>query len=327
MIDERPTTPRAPANGNGDGTAHAGRRTELSEFLRARRSRIRPTDVGLPPGLRRRTPGLRREEVAQLAGVGVTWYTWLEQGRPIRASVQVLDAVARTLRLDQAETEHLYRLAEVPAAPADAAPVACPGAVREILESLEPLPAMLLNSRHDLLGANQAHQDLLRMWHHPPLGEHHNLLWCCFTQPEVPRRYLNFDQEASRMVATLRASFARHLNQPAWTGLIQRLSAASPEFAARWTRQRVASPGSATKHFLHPDAGLLRLQSTSLAVADMPETHIVVYLPVDDETRQRLPLTRRGSATATAAPGPGRDPGRLTSTCESCRLDQATRPG
>src|ERR1700716_4730947 len=86
------------------------RRTELAAFLRSRRARISPEDVGMPPGFRRRTPGLRREEVAQLAGVGVTWYTWLEQGRPINASVQVLDAVARTLRLDQPEREHLYRL-------------------------------------------------------------------------------------------------------------------------------------------------------------------------------------------------------------------------
>ena len=88
------------------------RRAELAAFLRSRRERITPEDVGLPPGFRRRTPGLRREEVAQLAGVGVTWYTWLEQGRPINASVQVLDAVARTLRLDPAEREHLYRLAD-----------------------------------------------------------------------------------------------------------------------------------------------------------------------------------------------------------------------
>jgi hypothetical protein len=104
---------------------------------------------------------------------------------------------------------------------------------------------------------------------------------------------VNFDEEAPRMVATLRASFAQHLNEPAWTGFVQRLSVASPEFAQLWTRHEVASPGSRTKHFLHPQAGLLRLRSTSLAVADMPEARIVVYTPADDETRERLPLTRR----------------------------------
>ncbi len=95
--------------------AEAGpRRAELAAFLRSRRERLSPEQAGLPPGLRRRTPGLRREEVAQLAGVGVTWYTWLEQGRPINASAQVLTAVAQTLKLDQAEREHLFRLADVP---------------------------------------------------------------------------------------------------------------------------------------------------------------------------------------------------------------------
>src|ERR1700727_3517347 len=97
---------------NGTASLASARRTELAAFLRSRRERISPEDAGLPPGTRRRTAGLRREEVAQLAGVGVTWYTWLEQGRPINASVQVLDAVARVLRLDQAGRVHLYQLAE-----------------------------------------------------------------------------------------------------------------------------------------------------------------------------------------------------------------------
>jgi transcriptional regulator with XRE-family HTH domain len=269
-----------------------GRRSELAAFLRARRSRISPTDVGLPPGSRRRTPGLRREEVAQLAGIGVTWYTWLEQGRPIRASVQVLDAVARTLRLDQAEIEHLYRLADVPGAPVEAPVAEVPPALHEILRSLEPLPAMLLNARFDKLASNQAQQDLFYQWHAVPC-RHGNVLWCCFTEPDVRRRFVNFDEEAPLMVATLRASFGAHLGEPAWTGFIQRLSAASPEFARLWRRHEVASPGSRTKHFLHPEAGLLRLRSTSLAVADMPEARIVVYTPIDEDTRQRLPLTRR----------------------------------
>src|SRR6266540_3567569 len=295
MIDARPSAQQVPANGNGNGLLHHGRRTELAEFLRTRRGRITPTDVGLPPGLRRRTPGLRREEVAQLAGVGVTWYTWLEQGRPIRASVQVLDAVARTLRLDQAEIEHLYRLAEVPAAPAEAAPAVCPGVVREILDSLEPLPAMLLNARYDILGANQAHEDLFWVWHRDLGCEHRNVLWCCFAHPEARRYFLNFEQEGPLLVATLRASFGQHLREPAWIEFIRKLRSRSPEFAEMWARQEVATPGSRTKHFLHPDAGLLRLRSTSLAVADMPEARIVVYTPVDQETRERLPLTRRAA--------------------------------
>jgi transcriptional regulator with XRE-family HTH domain len=292
MTTVQPPSEVATGQAAGNGRPRGQRRSELAAFLRARRARIGPADVGLPAGLRRRTPGLRREEVAQLAGVGVTWYTWLEQGRPIHASVQVLGAVARTLRLDQAELEHLYRLAEVQTAPAEAAAAAPSPAVQEILESLDPLPAQLLNSRFDVLGRNRAYTDLIYHRHAVPC-QHGNSLWCCFTEPEVRRSFPNFDEEAPRMVATLRASFAQHLNEPEWTSFIRRLSAASPQFAELWARQEVASPASHTKHFLHPTAGLLRLLSTSLAVADLPEARILVYTPADEETRRRLPLTRR----------------------------------
>src|SRR3954453_7595027 len=114
------------------------RRHELAAFLRSRRARVTPEDVGLPGGSRRRTPGLRREEVAQLAGVGVTWYTWLEQGRPIKASVQVLDAVSRTLRLDPTEHEHLYRLADVPAVPSTTVTKEAGPEIRTIIDAMMP---------------------------------------------------------------------------------------------------------------------------------------------------------------------------------------------
>jgi transcriptional regulator with XRE-family HTH domain len=137
---------------DGDGRP-AARRTELAAFLRARRAEVTPGDVGLPPGVRRRTPGLRREEVAMLAGVGVTWYTWLEQGRRINASAQVLDAISRTLSLRPAEREHLYRLAE--ATPLRVPELArdIPATAREVLHSL-PFPAALANGMLDILDHN-----------------------------------------------------------------------------------------------------------------------------------------------------------------------------
>ena len=126
------------SHGQGASTA---RRTELAAFLRSRRERISPEDVGLPVGTRRRTAGLRREEIAQLAGVGVTWYTWLEQGRPINASVQVLDAIARTLRLDATERGHLFRLADVPGAAGPARLRRVPAAARGAAHPRrDPLP-------------------------------------------------------------------------------------------------------------------------------------------------------------------------------------------
>ena len=272
-----------------NGSARARRRSELAEFLRARRARITPADVGLPPGMRRRTPGLRREEVAQLAGVGVTWYTWLEQGRPIHVSVDVLNAVARTLRLDDAEREHLYRLADIPEVPPSGQDLSPAPAVRDILAGLNPLPAALLNSRYDVLAENSAYQALFWDWHTVPCPKH-NILWCCFTEPVARQRYLNLDEQMPRLVATLRASFAHHLGEPAWVDFIRELSVASSQFAELWARHDVAKPNVTTKRFLDFRAGLLTLQSTSLAVAGMPEARIVVYTPADEQTRGRLPL-------------------------------------
>src|ERR1700749_4469473 len=132
------------------------RREELGNFLKARRAQLTPADFGMPGGPRRRPPGLGREEVALLAGVGVTWYTWLEQGREINASTQVLDAVASTLRLDRAEREHMYMLAEGTPLRNEGAGRAGPDTIREIVRSLDPLPASLLNGRHDILMSNAA---------------------------------------------------------------------------------------------------------------------------------------------------------------------------
>ncbi|MEU6414037.1 helix-turn-helix transcriptional regulator [Microbispora sp. NPDC046933] len=264
------------------------RREQLAAFLRSRRERIRPEDVGLPPGLRRRTPGLRREEVAQLAGVGVTWYTWLEQGRPINASVQVLDAIARTLRLDAAEREHLYRLADLPeiADPAGDGE-GLDAEVHTILRQLDPLPACVYNGRYDLLAWNAAYGTIFASVVGRPRLER-NVLWRVFTMPDCCCPLVNKDEELPQMVATLRAAFGRHVGEPAWTGFVTRLSAASPEFARMWAMHEVARPGVRMKLFKHSSVGLIRLTSTSMALAAPPETRIVVYTPMDDESRQRI---------------------------------------
>jgi transcriptional regulator with XRE-family HTH domain len=273
------------------GSLAGHRRRELAEFLRTRRSRLRPEDIGLPPGVRRRTPGLRREEVAQDAGVGVTWYTWLEQGRPIKASGQVLDAVARALRLDEAEREHMYKLADLPVKVTTSLALAVSPAVSEVLATLDPLPAVLVNSRWDLLETNEAYRQLFAHWHDRPCGMR-NMLWCMFMESEVRSRYINFEEEAPRTVAQLRAAFANHLGEPAWIDYIRKLTDGSEDFAHMWARHDVARPGVRIKHFLDPRAGLLRIITTSLAVTEMPECRIIVYTPADDETRARLPLTR-----------------------------------
>jgi transcriptional regulator with XRE-family HTH domain len=159
------------------------RNPDLSEFLRSRRARLSPADVGLSVGPRRRTPGLRREEVAQLSGIGVTWYTWLEQGRPINASQQVLDAVARTLRLDATEREHLYHLAGAPLQLGpQALPQQVPPELQTVLDALDPLPAVVYNSRFDILAFNQAHEAVFDIETMRRSGMP-NVLWIQFTTP------------------------------------------------------------------------------------------------------------------------------------------------
>jgi transcriptional regulator with XRE-family HTH domain len=267
---------------------NGGTRTELAAFLRSRRARITPSDVGLPPGLRRRTPGLRREEVAQLAGVGVTWYTWLEQGRPINASPQILDAVARTLRLDSAERAHLYRLSGVsPEAPVAAAEERVEPSVRAVLAGLATMPAAILNSRYDLLAHNAAYAAMWPNVTGVAPGER-NLMWSSCVTPGCCSSFVNRDTELPQMVATFRAAFARHVGEPEWTGLIRRLSAASPEFARRWGAHDVAHPATRTKVFRHAAVGEVSFAVTNFEVVSTPEARMAVYTPVDGPSRERM---------------------------------------
>jgi transcriptional regulator with XRE-family HTH domain len=279
----------------------------LAQFLRSRRARLTPADVGLPPGLRRRTPGLRREEVAQLAGVGVTWYTWLEQGRPINASVQILDAVARTLRLDQAERQHLYRLADVPAIPDPGGfdDAGVPPELQTIIDGLSPLPAAIYNSRYDLLAWNDSYLALF-----PGLvrarPEERNALWQAFTASSSCSCVIaNREEELPQMVATLRASFGRHVGETAWTDFVRRLSTASPEFARMWAAHDVAGPQTRLKYFRHTVAGVFRMISTSLAVAANPDARMVVYTPVAEPDRRVLDRIRTASPPPASPPPAG----------------------
>jgi transcriptional regulator with XRE-family HTH domain len=277
----------------GEQRAGEQRRAELGEFLKARRARLGPGDFGMPRGSRRRTPGLRREEVALLAGVGVTWYTWLEQGRQINASMQVLDAVARTLRLDRAEREHLYRLAEATPLRTECVRTQVPDTIREIVHSLEPLPATLVNSRFDILLSNDAHEELFWEWHSMPCI-HKNTLWCCITEPAARGMFPEYDKQVRYMVARLRSAYSRHLGDQDWEEDIRRLASLSREFTELWARHEVADPEPRGLTYLHPHAGPLRLAISELDVPDLPEARIQVYTPRDDDTRARMPLTRRG---------------------------------
>ncbi|MCM6777542.1 helix-turn-helix transcriptional regulator [Nocardia sp. CDC159] len=267
-------------------TAVSARRPELAAFLRSRRDRLTPHEVGMAPGVRRKTPGLRREEVAQLAGVSITWYTWLEQGRPINVSAQILDAIAATLRLDAAERAHLYRLAEVPIPAVAARAHAITATVQSILDAVTGFPAAALNSRWDLLGYNDA---AAAVWPGltAPEGSR-NVLWELFTTRECCRCFVNRDLVLPHMVASFRADFATHLDDPAWLDLIRGLATASSEFTRLWATHDVAAPPHQTMTYRHAAVGELSFALTRMDLPATPETFLTVWTPVDEPSRRRM---------------------------------------
>jgi transcriptional regulator with XRE-family HTH domain len=269
------------------GELDEGRRRELAGFLRSRRERIAPEQVGLPPASRRRTPGLRREEVATLAGVGVTWYTWLEQGRDINASPQVLDAVARTLLLDPHERDHLFRLADAADNSGQSECTALSPTVQLLLDQLGPYPACARNARYDVLAYNEAYDELIGPFGDLPFDER-NSLWRMFTNPDCRVRMLDWEEGTRRMVAEYRAAMAEHLAEPAWKCLVSRLTKASPEFTELWERHEVASPENLTKRYMHAEVGLLKLNYTHLWLGQRLGTRITTYSPADDQTDAKL---------------------------------------
>jgi transcriptional regulator with XRE-family HTH domain len=280
----------------------AARRTELAAFLRTRRERISPEDVGLPPGTRRRTAGLRREELAQLASVGVTWYTWLEQGRPINASVQVLDSIARTLRLDTTERAHLFRLADVPGTAAvpgcDDCPL--PDEIQQILDAL-PIPACVVTERFDLLAWNAVYAAIFPGVTSAPADERNTLL-SAFTATPCCAPWDNHGLACTTMVGQLRAAYSKHLGDPAWTHFIRRLEAESLSFAEAWAAHDVAQPTGLVKNLRHPGVGPVTVTSTSFAVNAVPGARMTVYTPADERSKKALARLAAGEEVTARFP-------------------------
>ncbi|GEC05935.1 DNA-binding protein [Streptomyces spinoverrucosus] len=292
------------------------RRHELAAFLRSRRERITPEQVGLPRGRRRRTPGLRREEVAQLSAVGVTWYTWLEQARDIQVSVQVLDALARTLLLDAGERAHLFTLAgTTDPTPATTCPSVTP-AMRAVLEQLEPYPACLQNARYDILAYNRTYGLLLCDLDAVP-PEDRNCLVLSYTHPEWQSSIVHLEETQRLMAARFRAAMAGHLAEPAWKMLLGRLRTESPEFREAWDRHEVVAHRTKRKEFLNRHVGRVVLDHTDLWLSPETGPRMVTYVPADEESRERLEKLRLislGKATDLKGRGELRDQPRTTRT-------------
>ncbi|BFV59934.1 helix-turn-helix transcriptional regulator [Kitasatospora sp. CMC57] len=262
-------------------------RKALSSFLRTRRARLTPEQVGLAPGARRRTPGLRREELALLAGVGVTWYTWLEQGRRINPSPEVLGSLARTLQLDRAETAYLFRLVggTDPAAPPSEPPSEVPAPLLRLMEAQSPSPAFLLDADWDLRAWNAPADALLGFSACAPADR--NLAWQVFANEKNRRRTLDWELHARRILAQLRTAYGER-RTTRLADLITRLRAEHPD-ADRWLDEHEVQERAGTaKDIAHETVGLLRIDQ--LVLRTEGDVQLVVLLPRDPETAERLRL-------------------------------------
>jgi len=259
-------------------------RADLAAFLQARRERLLPEDVGLPRGSRRRTPGLRREEVAALAGVGLTWYTWLEQGRDIGVSATFLDNLARVFKLDDTERRHLYLLANEHL-PVEPGKTWCqvPPLVRRLMDDLAPHPAYVLNLRWDVLAFNQAADQLFGFGAHLPARR--NLLWLLFTDPQLIARYSDWQEQAPRILSSFRRDFAHASQEPDIQQLVDELQQVSPEFKQGWRLNNVDASCSGVRGFTIDDE-VVFYEHTSLTINENKHLRLVVYARQDEPAKQ-----------------------------------------
>ena len=262
-------------------------RRELAEFLTSRRRQLDPRTLGLPAGLNRRTPGLRREEVALLAGVSHTWYTWLEQGRDIRPSRQVIDAVARTLAFSPAEHDYVLQLSGHGGGRADGAAEPLPDHGQRLLDALGTSPAYAITASWSIVCWNRAYERLYPGVAAVPAADR-NLLWLVFTDPDVRELLADWAGDSRRFLTQFRAEVGPRLADRQVVDLVSRLQAASPHFREGWASHDVDRFSSGERRFRHPVVGELVLEHHQLTPADAPGLHLVVYTAAGNETAAKL---------------------------------------
>ncbi|WP_328610827.1 helix-turn-helix transcriptional regulator [Amycolatopsis sp. NBC_00345] len=283
-----------------------GPASELGEFLKARRAALRPRDVGLDgTGSPRRVPGLRREEVAQLAAMSVDYYTRLEQGR-LPASAAIIAVLAKALRLDEDQQAYAYQLAgKTPAAPRRPRAQRVTPAMRRLLDQLAGTPAMVLGRRMDVLAWNSGAAALYTDFARYP-EQHRNYVWLLFTDPAVRALHADWERAARTATATLRMEAARHPGDPRLATLVGELSVRDEDFRTWWAEHRVTSTGNGTKHYRHPIAGELILDCDTW-VSPEDEDQRILILTAEPGTPSYDGL-RFLASWAAEAPTPGRTP-------------------
>lgn len=251
-------------------------RREFGAFLSSRRARLQPKEFGLPEGPRR-TPGLRREEVAVLAGVSVSWYTWLEQGRDIQPSPDALRRISKVLKLDRVESAHLYALSALEAPAAETGGGVSIG-LEMLVRAINPIPAYVRNSRLDILAWNDAIADLFVDY--GSLQPHErNTLRLLFLYVPYRTLILDWEQMARGMISTFRASRALAQDPAPFDSLIEELSAQSPEFRDWWPDTEVKGFDEGRKRLLHPTTGPLEFTYVALTPEGRPDLSLVTYIP------------------------------------------------
>lgn len=248
--------------------------SELGDFLRSRRDRLSPEAVGLPKGRRRRIPGLRREEVAQLAGIGVDWYIRLEQGRTVSPSAATVDSLSRALRLNPVEEAHLRALTRNAVREPFAREVV-PESLRRTVEALN-VPAYVTGRRWDVLAWNAAAAEIFAFDRVPE--DERNTLILVLTNTKTRRLFgTGWADEARRMVAQFRTAYDLWARDPAFASLVERLRSGCPEFTGWWESHDLRETTGGQKRLAHPRKGTLRLQYTSFQANDDPHLKLVIY--------------------------------------------------
>lgn len=254
--------------------------TKLGEFIRAHRERITPASVGLPVGGRRRTPGLRREELAQLCEVSPTWLTWLEQGREVSASGKLLARMAEVLQLSAAERTYLFSLAERLDPQHDDAAADGGEPLGEIVAAIDG-PAYILDRQWNALAWNEHAAALFGGWLDVAEAEpvQPNLMRFMFRNPAARGLIIDWEDRARRLVAEFRADIGKHASDPLLAALIAELSRDSEQFRTLWTSQDVVNREGGQRRFLHPRAGELSFNQITLHLAKRHDLKLVMLMP------------------------------------------------
>ncbi|WPC42189.1 helix-turn-helix transcriptional regulator [Clostridium sp. JS66] len=253
---------------------------ELGDFLRTRRGKISPLEVGLSPGLRRRTPGLRREEVAALAGVGLTWYTWLEQGRQINVSVEVLESLARVLKLDQQERIHLYTLANrVPPVDVYLYQESEVSMLQHVLDNLTISPSFIMDSRWNIILWNKAAEVVFGNF--DKINEcERNMVYMMFKNDNYKQLFIDWDLHAQGMLARFRSTTVEYVDEPWFVKFIEELREKSEEFNLWWSKHDVQTDNGVYKKIRHPIAEEMIFEFCSFNVCDKSNLKLIVNTPL-----------------------------------------------